>query len=134
VTTPVPTGLSRDDLTDGYATPAEIGGAKILLIRLGAEIRAVSAWCPHQRTLIGAQQIEPDGLLECPLHGAVFDTADGSLQLGPTCDAIPAYRVEVDRNGAIAVAVTAGAGGPAAPRTSSFGAWGRTQDIERNRA
>lgn len=124
MTVPVSTGLSLDDLADGYATPAEVDGARVLLIRLGDEVRAISALCTHQRTLIGAQQVAADGLVECPLHGAVFDTADGSLQLGPACDAVPVYRVEVGADGAIAVAVTAGAGGPAAPRDSSFGAWG----------
>lgn len=121
----VPTGLSLSDLPDGYATPASVGESKVLLIRLGSQVRAVSAWCTHQRTLIGAQRIaEEDGLLECPMHGAVFDTADGSLQLGPTCAALPVYEVEVGADETIAVAVTAETGGRPVERTSSFGAWG----------
>lgn len=126
MTAPVPTGLSRDDLPDGYATPAEVDGARVLLIRLGEEVRATSAWCTHQRTLIGAQQVEADGLIECPLHGAVFDTVDGSLQLGPTCGAIPVYQVEVGADGAVAVAVTVDAG-PAVARTPGFWSWGQAR-------
>lgn len=122
-----PTGLSRDDLKDGFATVVEVGGAKVLLIRLGEDVRAVSAWCSHMRTLLGEQPVAEDGLVECPLHGAVFDSVDGSLLLGPTCDALPVYEVEIDAQGAIAVALTADTRGAAASRTSTFGAWGATQ-------
>jgi nitrite reductase/ring-hydroxylating ferredoxin subunit len=120
----VPTGLSLHDLADGSATPAEVDGARVLLIRLGEEVRAVSAVCTHQGSLIGAQQVATDGLIECPTHGAVFDTADGTLQLGPTCDAIPVYRVRVGADGAIAVAVMIGEPDPSEQRASSFGVWG----------
>ncbi|WP_459548609.1 Rieske (2Fe-2S) protein [Nocardia sp. X0981] len=116
--------MSRDELRDGYATVTEIDGAKVMLIRLGDEIRAVSAWCTHLRTLMGDQPVAEDGLVECPLHGAVFDSADGSLQLGPFCKSLPVYEVEVDSNGAIAITLHTDTENAPAPRTSSFGSWG----------
>jgi apoptosis-inducing factor 3 len=117
------TGLSREDLTDGFATPVELGDTKVLLIRLGEEVRAVSAWCTHMHTLIGEQPVAEDGLLECPLHGAIFDSADGSQQLGPACDALPVYEVEIDSAGAVTVTVTGKSPRTPARRAPSFWAW-----------
>jgi nitrite reductase/ring-hydroxylating ferredoxin subunit len=126
--TPQRTGLSRDELRPGFATLVDVAGSKVLLIRIGEDVRAVSAWCTHMRTLMGEQPVAEDGLVECPLHGAVFDSADGSQQLGPTCDALPVYEVEIAADGAVSVAVTPDtapdAGAVTATRASSFGAWG----------
>ena len=119
-------GLSREQLKDGYATPVGVGNDKVLLVRLGHELRAISAWCTHMRTELGEQPVAADGLIECPLHGAVFDTEDGSLQLGPTCGALPTYDVEVDDSGAISVAPSSDSPAPQREaRASSFGSWGR---------
>ncbi|MGP3968308.1 Rieske (2Fe-2S) protein [Streptomyces sp. 6N223] len=95
----------------------------MLLIRLGDEVRAVSAWCTHMHTLIGAQPVHEDGLVECPLHGAVFDSTDGSLQLGPTCDPLPVFEVTIDAEGEVTVHVDEPAAAPVV-RTSGFGAGG----------
>jgi nitrite reductase/ring-hydroxylating ferredoxin subunit len=126
--TPQPTGLTRDELRSGFATLVDVAGSKVLLVRIGEDVRAVSAWCTHMRTLMGEQPVAEDGLVECPLHGAVFDSADGSQQLGPTCDALPVYEVEIAGDGAVSVAVTpdiaAESGTTTTPRASSFGAWG----------
>lgn len=120
-----PTGLRRDELQDGYARLVEFDDAKVLLIRLGDEVRAVSAWCTHMRTLIGGQPVDEDGLVECPMHGAVFDSTDGSLQLGPACDPLPVFEVGIGADGAVGVHVVADPAVPsAARRPSSFGAWG----------
>lgn len=118
------TGLRLEDLRNGYSRVVDVEGVRLLLIRLGDEVRSTSAWCTHARTLLGEQPVE-DGLVECPLHGAVFDSFDGSLQLGPTCDALPVYPVSVGDDGAITVALPDGASEtPVAQRTSSFGTWG----------
>jgi nitrite reductase/ring-hydroxylating ferredoxin subunit len=120
------TGLRLDDLEPGQARVVDVGNTKLLLIRLADdEVRATSAWCTHARTMLGAQTVDEDGLIECPLHGAVFDTADGSLLMGPTCSALPVYPVTVAPDGVIAVEIPAAAPEPAAARrASSFGDWG----------
>jgi nitrite reductase/ring-hydroxylating ferredoxin subunit len=117
------------DLADRWTRVVEIDDVKVLLIRIGDEVRATSPWCTHARTLLGDQEVDPDGLLECPLHGAVFDTADGSLQLGPACPALPVYPVTLDEDGRICVELPPDAGADAAAprRPSSFGDWGRNE-------
>lgn len=127
------TGLSLEDLERGQARVADADGVRILLIRLDDEVRATSAWCTHARTLLGDQAVDDDGLIECPLHGAVFSSEDGSLLMGPTCEALPVYPVTVGDGGAIAVDVPeADAGAPAPRRAPSFGAWGTGRSSRSN--
>jgi 3-phenylpropionate/trans-cinnamate dioxygenase ferredoxin subunit len=100
---PASTGVRRDDLQPGSARLVDIDGAKVLLIRIADVIRATSAWCTHARTLLDEQSVDADGLLECPMHGAVFSSADGSLQVGPSCDPLPVYRVTLAEDETIVV-------------------------------
>jgi len=117
------TRLRLEDLPSGRAIPVDVAETTVLLIRRGDEVRATSAWCTHARTFIGEQAVDEDGLLECPMHGAVFSIEDGSLQLGPTCDPLPVYAVTVGEDGALAIEIPDVAETPAATRSSSFGAW-----------
>ncbi|MDI9897432.1 Rieske 2Fe-2S domain-containing protein [Rhodococcus sp. IEGM 1381] len=130
ITPPVPTGISVNDLRVGSASVVDVGDRKILLVRLDSGVRATSPWCTHLRTLLGDQPVDADGLVECPLHGALFDTVDGSLQLGPTCGPLPVHAVEVADDGMISVGFSAddrtGDAGDSAgkpKRATSFGSW-----------
>jgi nitrite reductase/ring-hydroxylating ferredoxin subunit len=118
--------LRVSDLLDGRTRLVEVDDVHLLLIRIRDEVRATSPWCTHARTLLGDQDVDEDGLIECPLHGAVFDTADGSLQLGPTCPALPVYPVTLGQDGRISVDLPQSAQGAINPpeRRSSFGDWG----------
>lgn len=100
---PASTGVRRDDLEPGSGRLLDVNGAKVLLIRVGDEVRATSAWCTHARTLLDEQSVDEDGLLECPMHGAVFSSLDGSRQVGPSCDPLPVYRVTVAEDDTIIV-------------------------------
>ncbi len=41
------------------------------------EFRAVDDRCPHRHGPLCGQSIDRDGMLECPYHGALFDTTTG---------------------------------------------------------
>ena len=121
------TGLRVEDLPIGRSTVVDVADTKVLLIRRGDGVCATSAWCTHARTMIGEQPVDEDGLLECPMHGAVFSIEDGSLQLGPACDPLPVYAVSIGERGEIAVDIPEVAEPPPATRPSSFGAWQPTR-------
>jgi 3-phenylpropionate/trans-cinnamate dioxygenase ferredoxin subunit len=110
-----------DELADGHSHVFDVDGVKVLLIRLGDEVRAASAWCTHARTVLGPFPVDEDGLIECPLHGAIFASDSGQLLDGPTCDPLPIYPVEVGGDGTVHVAVPdpPARAGPAA----SFAGW-----------
>jgi nitrite reductase/ring-hydroxylating ferredoxin subunit len=59
-------------------------GQKVMLVRVGDEVLAYDARCPHAKTIIPAGPIR-DGAIECPMHGAVFAACDGARLDGPTC-------------------------------------------------
>lgn len=111
------------ELVDGRSHVFDVDGVKVLIIRLGDEVRAASAWCTHARTVLGPFPIDDDGLIECPLHGAIFSSETGELLDGPTCDPLPIYDVAIDEDGTVRVAV------PDPPATSNgaggaFAGWG----------
>jgi len=112
-----------DDLTPGRSHVVDVDGVKVLLLRLGDEVRAASAWCTHARTILGPFPVDEDGLIECPLHGAIFSSETGELLDGPTCEPLPIYAVEVDADGTVSVAVPDTPAPPPAPR-GSFAGWG----------
>jgi nitrite reductase/ring-hydroxylating ferredoxin subunit len=111
-----------EELADGQSHVFDLDGVKVLLIRLGAEVRAASAWCTHARTILGPFPIDPDGLIECPLHGAIFSSESGELLDGPTCDPLPIYDVKVSEDGTVHVDVPDAP--PAGERAAgSFAGW-----------
>jgi len=112
-----------DELTPGRSHVFDVDGTKVLVIRLGDEVRAASAWCTHARTMLGPFPVDDDGLIECPLHGAIFSSQTGELLDGPTCAPLPIYPVEVDPDGTVRVDVPARPAAGAPPQ-NSFAGWG----------
>lgn len=102
-----PTLGSLADFPDGAVVPARYrdGGREvaILVVRLGAELRAYLHLCPHQYlplTWRGGRALSGDGeRLRCTNHGAEFAVADGRALSGPGdgCGLTPVpLRVEPD--------------------------------------
>jgi 3-phenylpropionate/trans-cinnamate dioxygenase ferredoxin subunit len=111
------------DLAAG-ARVVDLDGVRVLLMHVEGEVRATSAWCTHARTLLSAASVDDEGYIECPMHGAIFSSADGSLLDGPTCEPLPIFPVTVDDQGAITVDVPeTEPESMIGQRPSSFGAW-----------
>jgi 3-phenylpropionate/trans-cinnamate dioxygenase ferredoxin subunit len=112
-----------DDLAEG-ARVVDLDGVRVLLMQIDGEVRATSAWCTHARTLLSPSSVDEEGFIECPMHAAIFSSADGSLLDGPSCEPLPVYPATVDDQGAITVEVPETEPEPGAGRRpSSFGAW-----------
>ncbi len=85
-----------DALADRASVVVDHAGQKVLLVRLGDDVRAYDGRCPHARTALAAGPLARGALIECPMHGAQFAAADGALQPGPvTCPDLTAWPVRV---------------------------------------
>ncbi|KUM41506.1 apoptosis inducing factor family protein [Pseudomonas sp. EpS/L25] len=89
------------DLREDRGTKVEIEDSEILLLRVGDEVRAFQAQCPHAGAPL-ADGAVCQGRLVCPWHKASFAIDDGSLCEPPALDALQRYPVEV-RDGEVRV-------------------------------
>lgn len=90
------------DLAQDRATQIEIGNTKIILVRMGEQIRAFQGECPHAGAPLADGAI-CNGKLICPWHKAAFAVDNGSLCEPPALDHLQRYparivdgQVEVD--------------------------------------
>lgn len=132
------------DLREDRGTAVEIDDTEIVLLRVGDEVRAFQAQCPHAGAPL-AEGAVCQGRLVCPWHKARFAVDDGHLCEPPALDALqrypvelrdgevlvgteplPAHRSEVQHDARLFVIIGAGAAGTAAAAAlREFGFGGR---------
>ncbi len=86
------------DLTDidvGHSKSFTINDMQILVCRSNNGVFAVEDRCSHSDIPLCGGLIEGN-YITCPLHGAVFDLRDGSVQSPPAFEDIKTYEVIVD--------------------------------------
>lgn len=95
---------AADALSDGELMSVDLeGGRQICLARVDGGWYATDNSCTHAEYPLCDGAL--DGcLVECMLHGAVFDLRDGSVVEGPAVDALRTYPVK-EENGEIFVDV-----------------------------
>ncbi len=71
-------------------------GERVCLVRVNGEVFAVIDRCTHAEYPLSDGEVGLDYHLECPLHGAVFDVRDGSVQSPPAEDPVKTYEVKVE--------------------------------------
>jgi len=81
------------DIPVGGGKVVLAGGQSVLIVQPTAgQIKAFSANCTHQGTIIG----DPvNGVSTCPNHGSRFNTVDGSVLNGPAGTPLGAVNVTV---------------------------------------
>lgn len=84
-----------DELREEEAVGFQIGAAKVLLVRLGDEVHAVTRICTHAQVELAEGPLFPGCLIECPMHGAMFRPADGAVAEGPARKPLKTYPTEV---------------------------------------
>ena len=84
--------ICRDgDLDDGGMLPIEIGDLQIAVYRVGGEVFATDNVCTHGFALLTDGVLEDD-IVECPLHGGMFNVKSGKALCEPVdCD-VRTYR------------------------------------------
>lgn len=106
-----------DELPDRRVVIVDAGeGRRVLLARIGDDVHATEPRCPHARSILGPGPLTEDRcLIECPMHGALFDPVDGVAKRGPTLAGLETYPVEL-RDGEVHVDLDAARPRPPAPR------------------
>ena len=85
-----------DQLPPGQMMLVELGRfERILLVNLEGTYFAVDELCPHS----GAALSEGDlygGIVECPLHGSMFNLKTGEALMPPAEEDLAVYQVRVE--------------------------------------
>ena len=71
-------------------------GDRVVVIRHGGTVSALEDECTHQAMPLSAGELQADGTVECPWHGARFDCVTGACRRGPASDDVATYSVSVE--------------------------------------
>ncbi len=82
------------DVPDNRGLEVRIGDTKIVLLRVGAQLRAYQGECPHAGAPL-AEGALCHGRLICPWHKAAYRIEDGALCEPPSLDSLKRYPLEV---------------------------------------
>tara|TARA_Y100001936_G_scaffold83332_1_gene82001 strand:- start:223 stop:540 length:318 start_codon:yes stop_codon:yes gene_type:complete len=86
------------DITDidlNQSVSVEIDGKAILICNTENGVFAVEDRCTHADIpLCGGQII--GNFISCPVHGAVFDLSDGSVQAPPAFEDLETFEVKIE--------------------------------------
>ncbi len=87
----------ENNLGENQLLSVELGnGERVCLVRVNGEVFAVTDRCTHAEYPLSDGEVGLDYHLECPLHGAVFDVRDGSVQSPPAEQPVRTYEVKVE--------------------------------------
>jgi nitrite reductase/ring-hydroxylating ferredoxin subunit len=85
---------------EGAGVGATVLGRELALFRVGDEIRAIDATCPHAGGSLADGSVA-DGVVTCPLHQWKFDVSTGA-GLAPATSCVASYPTRV-RDGKVFV-------------------------------
>lgn len=82
------------DVAENHGLEVRIADSKILLLKVGDQLRAYQGECPHAGAPL-AEGALCNGRLTCPWHKAQFRIEDGALCQPPALDSLKRYPLEV---------------------------------------
>jgi nitrite reductase/ring-hydroxylating ferredoxin subunit len=85
-----------DELRTGFLTLHEVEGRGVVLARTEEGVTAWDATCPHAEFHFGPMRLRGGCELECPMHGARFNVADGRVLKGPATDPLEPVVSRID--------------------------------------
>src|SRR6476659_6728770 len=96
-----PAKPSGPDLTQGVALSdfagatllGHVGDEEVLLVRSGAEIFAIDAYCSHYHGPLAEGLVDGESI-RCPWHHACFDLRTGEAARAPAFNALAVWQVE----------------------------------------
>jgi len=79
----------------GRPTLVEVGGAPVVLTRVGDAVYACGDVCSHLGGALHEGRLS-GFKLACPLHGWLYDVRTGQCLFPPRGSAVPSYPVRID--------------------------------------
>lgn len=95
--------IGIEQLEEGQKKPFEINGIKILMANINGVPYAVQRICSHAESDLAEGNLE-GCVIECPLHGAMFDMRDGKVLSLPATQPLKSFPAKIE-NGIIMVDV-----------------------------
>jgi nitrite reductase/ring-hydroxylating ferredoxin subunit/uncharacterized membrane protein len=86
--------LADAALGEGEMKAVEVNGVAIVIARRGGNVYALSDTCVHRGGSLADGELTGD-CVKCPLHGSVFQLADGSVEQGPAAYSQPTLETRV---------------------------------------
>jgi|HubBroStandDraft_1064217.scaffolds.fasta_scaffold1264592_1 nitrite reductase/ring-hydroxylating ferredoxin subunit len=80
---------------EGKAVRVDVGGRPVAIFRVGGNLLAIDARCPHVGGPLDQGTVEGSSVV-CPLHGSKFDLETGAVQDGPARSGVASYSVRVE--------------------------------------
>jgi nitrite reductase/ring-hydroxylating ferredoxin subunit len=85
-----------DAVPDGEARAFEVAGERLCVVRHGECFFALADLCTHGHAFLSEGYCDVDeGVIECPLHGGLFDLRTGEPKGAPAEKDAPVYQVKV---------------------------------------
>ncbi len=92
----------ESEVREGAMTTCQVGGAQVVLTRIGGRVCAAASVCPHAGGPLSEGRLE-GGVVTCPWHGSKFDLITGRVLWGPATTPIPTYEARGGTAGMIEV-------------------------------
>jgi nitrite reductase/ring-hydroxylating ferredoxin subunit len=86
---------SLGELKPGELTLVALGGARVVLTRLGEQVVAFGDVCAHQGGPLHQGKLT-GARLACPWHGWMYDVRTGQCTFPGRGARVPSYRVRID--------------------------------------
>jgi len=67
---------SSGDIKENASYAARVEGARLLLTRVGGQVRAIENKCPHLGLSMARGKVEGE-VIHCPWHGSTFNVCTG---------------------------------------------------------
>jgi 3-phenylpropionate/trans-cinnamate dioxygenase ferredoxin component len=88
------TVAKKDFLEPGELMYVEVDDEPVCLINVNGELHAINDTCTHEDASLSDGTIDGD-LIECPLHGGVFNILTGEPEAFPVVVPIEKYTVRI---------------------------------------
>ncbi|MFP4559769.1 MAG: Rieske (2Fe-2S) protein [Thiohalorhabdus sp.] len=84
-----------EDIPPGSVARVEADDVPMAVVNLGGELYALTNLCTHMDAELHEGELDPEGELECPAHGARFDVRTGEALTPPAFETLETYPVQV---------------------------------------